>query len=108
MKNIIKIFALATVVISTSGYGAMMLGQGGKSCGTWAEERKEGSVITFTNQAWVLGYLSAANSYGYEKDILKSSDNAELFGWIDNYCKQYPLKDIDDASNALIRVLINS
>lgn len=108
MKNIIKIFALATVVISTSGNGAMMLGQGGKSCGTWAEDRKEGSVITFTNQAWVLGYLSAANSYGYEKDILKSSDNAELFGWIDNYCKQYPLKDIDDASNALIRVLINS
>jgi len=108
MKNIIKVLVLATVLVSTSGYGAMMLGQGGKSCDTWAKDRKEASVITFTNQAWVLGYLSATNSYGYEKDFLKGSDNAELFIWIDNYCNQHPLKDIDDASNALVKVLLNS
>jgi hypothetical protein len=108
MKKIIKIFVLATILVSTSGYGDMMLGQGAKPCDTWAKDRKEGSLITYTNQAWVLGYLSAVNSYGYEKDILESSENDELFDWIDNYCEQYPLKDIDDASNALIKVLINS
>ena len=52
---------------------------------------------------WVLGYISAVNEYGpWSADVTQGIDTDGVFGWIDNYCAQHPLHNVDDAAEALM------
>jgi hypothetical protein len=78
----------------------VVYGQHGQSCGTWLEARnKKSNSNTAQLQSWVLGFISGA---GYAGINLKETDfNAALY-WIDNYCKDSPLKTILDATEGLV------
>lgn len=107
MINLIKVFILSAALVSTSGYGVIVAGHGGSSCGVWTEVRSEVKTIRkYTYHAWLLGYLSGANTWGsLGQDIIENNDNAGLYGWMDNYCKENPLVMISDAVDELIQVL---
>jgi hypothetical protein len=93
------------LVVSVSAKAAMILGPGITSCGTWAQERRDRAQSnSLMNEAWVLGYLSAYNTYGPKATghVSKGTDANGLLAWIDNYCSANPLKEIFDATEALI------
>ena len=79
--------------------------RGFPSCETWLKKGSARPYRAMTNEFWVLGYLSGKAS-GLDKDFLKGTDNEKIYHWIDNYCRAYPGKDVDDAARELVRDLI--
>jgi hypothetical protein len=71
----------------------------------WAKQGKEREFPAMTNEAWLMGYLSGRAS-ALNKDFLKGTDNESIYVWIDNYCRDNPTKDVDDAAKELVKELI--
>jgi hypothetical protein len=91
---------------ATTHAQTFMGGFGSDSCGRWTKERRDlGSPLTISMSAWVLGYLSGI-SLGYgKKDFLKGTDSEAVFGWIDKYCRENPLKTVAVAVVELALIL---
>jgi hypothetical protein len=78
---------------------------GNKSCGTWAEARREGTALE--PEAWVLGYLLGAEAIAVPPQtlaqaVMKGTRRDDVLVWIDNYCQTHPLDLIIDAVRAFI------
>ena len=48
MKNIIQASMLASLLVSTSGYGDTVAGVGAYKCEAWTKERKDESLSMYT------------------------------------------------------------
>lgn len=79
--------------------------RGSPSCGAWVVARQADSWPARANEAWLVGYLSGI-AWGVGKDALLNTDNASIFLYTDNYCRNNPLQDSDDAANTLFRELV--
>jgi hypothetical protein len=103
----LPIAALLLLGWSASASAQMVLGPGVVSCGTWTSERNEDRPTSRLTEAWVLGFVSAFTVYGPQPsdDISKGTDANSLMAWIDDYCRANPLKDVSEATVALIREL---
>ncbi len=81
-----------------------VLGAGTKSCGKWMEARKDDSWESLILINWVWGFVTSYNRYvhkggvGVEGNI----DNEGLMAWVDQYCRDNPLENVANASQALI------
>ena len=81
-------------------------GQGASSCGVWVENRRKDSWATLIDQTWIRGYLTAYNHYVYQgKDVSAGTDRLGVAGWVDKYCREHPIKTINDAAGELILFL---
>jgi hypothetical protein len=68
---------------------------------TEREREKQGrSVQSVVYQAWLIGYLSGLAS-GTGKEVIKDLDDQSIFLWIDNYCRDNPLKRTFEAAEEL-------
>ena len=76
-------------------------GPGRKSCGEWLEDRK--SFTWVSDIFWLSGWLSAAGYYGIAD--LKTTSSDAMAAYVDTYCQENPLSDIDDAAMALVKSL---
>ena len=81
---------------------------GDRSCGNWikSKEDKQQSngtqwMLEATNHTWLAGYLSGL-SVAMNKDFLKTVDGDSIFLWVDNYCRENPLKTVADAAMNLM------
>jgi hypothetical protein len=74
-------------------------------CGKWLTARKNNSGYF---EVWVNGYLSGINLMsGKGNDFLaKIKSTNQIHTWIDNFCQQNPLKNVDEAAFALAIELI--
>ena len=119
MRRILATLAVVVALLFSAGAAwkaeageYKILGPGNKSCGAWIAESKKQALLYYQNSGWVLGYISAFNTWGpLEKKpgvshISKGTDVDGLFAWIDNWCRANPLDWISDASVALIKQLI--
>ena len=79
--------------------------RGDPSCGNWTEARAEKSVGSLANEFWLLGFLSAL-AMETQRDFISGTDNASLFLWMDNYCKENPLTYLSDGGYRLFRELV--
>jgi len=62
-----------------------------------------GNQITYSEEVWLNGYLTAYNYWAAgSADIRKSTDAEGAYSWIDSYCAGHPLNNIADAGEALI------
>jgi hypothetical protein len=84
--------------------GRTMIG-GDVSCGTWTKER-QGREKPVAYLWWVAGFLSGLHYEGDpSRDELSGNDFGGISAWIDNYCRENPLKTIAHASNELMKLL---
>ena len=96
---------VAHSMADNTGYNIM--GISGKSCGDWTTERKKGeSWEVVARMSWVLGYVTAVNRFGpWSSNVAAGTDANGLLAWIDNYCTQHPLEDIETAGGLLVAEL---
>lgn len=101
----------ALLCVSSAGYARAstgnyeVYGAGTVSCGKWLADRTNG---TWYDEAdWVLGWLSAAGYYEVHGD-LRQTDSDAVAAWLDNYCRDNPLKSLSDAAGHLVRALSKS
>lgn len=76
---------------------------GGPDCGQWFDDSRRPNA-----KIWLAGYLSGLNSaIGNQAsdplDRLGSMDQAYL--WIDKYCRDNPLKEVQEGGNILYNEL---
>jgi len=98
---------LVCAAISESAHGAppgkfIVYGSGAKSCGKWLAVRSGGDYDL--QLQWVLGWFSAAGFYDVHGD-LRDTDSDAITAWLDKYCRENPLKGINDAAAQLVRTL---
>ena len=77
------------------------------SCGTWTQARQQDRQKSVTHQWWVVGFLSGLEYEGVDpsRDPLAGNDFGGIAAWIDNYCRENPLKPIAAASVELMTLL---
>ena len=98
--------ALASLIFATTSTATTdyeIRGQGTSSCGTWLEYRRDRDLLAFPIQAWLDGYITAFDrQWASENDHpLPDRDNNALYAWVDNYCMQNPLANINEAAGKL-------
>jgi hypothetical protein len=60
----------------------------------------------FALEDWLLGFVSGlAYGSGHPK-LLRSRDAPALFVWVDNYCRQNPLRNVFSAGEKLLIALL--
>jgi hypothetical protein len=82
---------------------SIVYGAGNESCGTWLSSSTNQDIRNWQT-SWVLGWLSASGHYQV-LGRMKDTDAAAVTAWLDNYCKEHPLDELQEASAALIREL---
>jgi len=93
MKRALVVILLLTSMVA---WGAderdMYWAQGSMGCGTFVDRQKyEAQAVE--NRAWISGYIAAYNRLMPNTyDILGDSDMKSAIVWLENYCKEYPLK----------------
>ncbi len=76
---------------------------GGADCGEWFNQKKNP-----TARLWLTGYLSGLNAAlakGGVDPLNKFNSMEQAYLWMNNYCKENPLKGIQAGANALYREL---
>jgi len=68
------------------------------------DDRRNGSGVYY--EMWVTGYVTAFNHvYPATYDILGNTDITGAMLWLENHCRQNPLRQFGVAVNALINEL---
>jgi hypothetical protein len=90
--------------IAPAANGHLVESRGAASCETWLRERPNNAKL---HESWLLGFLSGVSQ---EADINfpKGMDNAALFKWMDDYCRQNPRQTIQLGGYMLIGKLRSS
>jgi hypothetical protein len=74
------------------------------SRGTWTKARQQDRQKSVPHQWWVAGFLSGLEYEGDpSRDPLAGNDIGGIATWIDNYCRENPLKFITNASIDLMK-----
>jgi hypothetical protein len=81
-----------------SGKIPAFYGAGAEPCREWTDSRKSG--LAYSMGQWVLGYVSAVNTWA--KAPARAADSDTIIAWIDKFCQANPLKNLDDAALELV------
>ena len=74
--------------------------RGVPSCGTWVKETNEDQWQIVATRGWLVGFLTGL-AVASDKDVLRGTDNASWYLWVNNYCQANPLKKLDSAGYIL-------
>ena len=78
---------------------------GRADCGEWVKSQTTGTQKQ-SDRAWLLGFLSGLNQDDFYEDALdKVSSAAQIFLWMDNYCKNNPLEQVSKGAYKLFAEL---
>jgi len=98
------LLALALMLWSTSAQAKeyTVTGVGGFSCGEWTQYRAESSESAIMRAgkmfSWIQGFLTGYNAFGPGSGDIRKGTDVGLLSWIDNYCKDRPQKDLNNAA----------
>jgi hypothetical protein len=106
-----RLFRLAfllsiSVLLALPAAARIAIGEGNESCGAWTKERRANSIRSRLYETWLLGFVTGHNWADNSKpDFLVGGDVAGIFGWVDEYCRLNPIKDLVNAADELVGVL---
>ena len=106
-----KIVISFCILLAVGAFSHAAEPRGSRSCSKWTEERRQAEgkeamnkMPVLISKGWFLGYLSGRASLSGE-GWLKGTDNESIFLWLDNYCRDKPLQDLESGGIALEREL---
>jgi len=91
-RALVATMLLTSTVVWSADERDMYWAQGSMACGTFVERQKY-DAKAIEDHAWISGYLAAYNRLVPNTyDILGHSDMKSAIVWLENYCKEFPLK----------------
>lgn len=99
---------IAVIAMTISGlvFAQGKISFGMTDCGEWVKSQTTGTQ-KYNNRAWLLGFLSGLNQDSFYKDALdKVSSAAQIYLWMDNYCKNNPLEKVNIGAYELFTELM--
>jgi hypothetical protein len=102
---------LASILLAVpadAGDQYVILGAGGRPCGSWLQVRSQALPDSAVLQSWLLGYITSvnANLLSVNQDVTGGASADALYSRIDNYCAAHPLDTLARAAGALIDSLL--
>lgn len=104
--------ALLAMVVSTSVFAVQKTTVGAVDCGEWIARKGDSNGSNIPNHfsetranAWLVGFMTGLNFSEREGDPLKKASAAQIFLWMDNFCKANPLKTVVDGGQILMMEL---
>ncbi len=104
--------ALAASITSAEPAEAQQVSiRGARDCGKWAVYRQTepNSFTTAAVENWLTGFIGGLAT-GYNNEFWnrggREISNAQVFIWMDNYCRENPLKDIVDGAMLLFNEVV--
>ena len=96
------LLALALALVTEQSAAVVGI-RGAVSCGTWLKGRGAGE--SNRHQTWLVAFLSGLAA-GRDMDFwgqpgVNILENESVYLWMDNYCRNNPLKDMDDGAESL-------
>ena len=79
---------------------------------TWPHrgERRTGFNVTqlVMMESWLLGYVSGFDDHGWTDtpEITPDMNNGSVIAWVDTYCRNNPMANLNGASSELVREII--
>jgi len=116
VRGVAAVLALAMMIPAEARAenNRIVVGAGAESCGHWTIVRDQAKPNLvwppefWAYTSWVLGFVSAANSYAWPKhNLMEGADGFGVWGLMDNYCKSHPTDTISDAASAVVLVLMH-
>ena len=113
MKRMIFLLAMSLFLPATvnaadidGAYNATFGEEKMRSCGQYVTARDEQRRAKYrkinTYITWIYGYLTAYNTLTSDTyDIMGQTDRSAILLWLENYCKQNPLKRFAEAMELL-------
>ncbi|MDM0042166.1 hypothetical protein QTI05_24220 [Variovorax sp. J22R193] len=79
-----------------------IVGVGAFTCGDWTEARsgRGTPILASATETWAQGYLSGSNQQ-YSAEYVTLPSVSTINAYLENYCRQYPLKRIHEGLGAL-------
>lgn len=104
VPTLLAILCMAVPLNAAQKYsGEIVVGPGAATCGKYfSENQKMKSSFFF----WAQGYLTAIFWAMESSSILAQKDPEALNLWLDNFCKDNPLKSYHEAVKALVKELM--
>lgn len=98
------IYTLIAIAVLSDLPGSANAGQinEGPSCEQWV---KDPGDFLHGNNLWLLGYLTGL-ARDFNKDFISGAFNPEITRWVDNYCHDHPLMDVEDVGKELAKAWI--
>jgi membrane peptidoglycan carboxypeptidase len=85
------------------------LGTGTASCGRWTEDKLAQTTAYKQDTAWLIGFISAYNRYGWHgRNVTSETDVDGMLAWVGNYCAANPTEPISGAADYLAGFLSRS
>lgn len=104
-----RIIALLICIAPPLSNAATVYGFGTHSCGQWLEERGKNSDSSRYHQVWVLGFISGTGVILEANNInQRKTDAHAVMAYVDKYCRENPLDDIQRASQTLVLELMGT
>jgi len=93
-RALVMTLLLTSTVAWSADEHDMYWAQGSMGCSTFVERQKY-ETKAIEDRAWISGYLAAYNRLMPDTyDVLGDSDMKGATVWLENYCKEYPLKGL--------------
>ncbi|RYF30685.1 MAG: hypothetical protein EOO23_04605 [Comamonadaceae bacterium] len=71
------------------------------TCGDFMSQRSNEAVVGMASE-YIRGYFSAHNVFSGRKQITASYPNSTLGLWLEKFCREHPLANIQEAAPALV------
>ena len=93
---------LSLICLPATALAAETAVRGAASCGEWVAQRQKSGSLALTNTGWLIGFLAGLAQAG-GKEFPPALDNAAVYAWMDDYCREHPLKDTAAAAGVLVK-----
>src|SRR3954451_67968 len=101
------IFLIACSILPAAGHGRSTSVEGKQWCGTWLRERHARSQRSQLYEIWVVRYIVGRDWADIPRPGFFAKVDAEgMLGWVDNYCRAHPRKNVQWAAEELFIELI--
>jgi hypothetical protein len=111
IKQILLVCATFFCAINGEAKGQTTTIYGSPNCGEWVTEKGNDRLLSRT---WLIGYMSGINitwdvtgKKPIENALSVISSTAQVFVWMDNYCRDHPLDKVSEAGMTLFFELLD-
>ena len=106
-NNLIKTSVFCTSLLLSCTANSQVKTFGDFDCGYWVKNRNTQSYAEMGMRTWVTGYLSGLNAAlaSPKNDPLVRLSADQVYLWMDKYCRETPLSNIQLGANKLYEEL---
>jgi hypothetical protein len=114
IRTTIRAFVISLALLAVPGAALaadakgnyVILGAGTYKCSQWVDARRIETPDVVEMESWLMGYITATNAWrSNTTSVSGAMIPAQLYGWMDGYCKDNLQETLGNAASQLVTAL---